>query len=258
MVTQLSAYPIYILLHQYFTIPSAYYNFIKYKKKKKSKGKANNKQEFQLTPQNLEHKSITTTHSKSARHAFLTFESSLFTPSSSTARGDFSFACMDSASWRLSCHPIVSSYKIQIQITIRWCRATQVNFQYCAWSVSVNTMSGSANVKHFYAYSATSLGFQDRFASLLLYLSFKLPVTTQNKATSYASDLLEPIHKTQLKQGSFPSLWKFISKAADSILFHIYFSFRKKKKLPVNGKPAKNHNFSINKSTHVCSTIYRC
>lgn len=67
------------------------------KYKNENINKTNNDQEFQLMPQSFERKAITTTYSNSARHVFLTFESSLLTPSSITARGDFSFACMDSA-----------------------------------------------------------------------------------------------------------------------------------------------------------------
>lgn len=52
----------------------------------------------------------------------LTFESSLLTPSCSTAWGDFSFAWAEWAIWRLSCHPTVSSYKRQVQTRMRWYR----------------------------------------------------------------------------------------------------------------------------------------
>lgn len=68
---------------------------MKYENEDTDETKSN--QEFQLKPQNFEHMLITTTHSNSNRHALLTFESSLLTPSSNMARGDFCFTCMDSA-----------------------------------------------------------------------------------------------------------------------------------------------------------------
>lgn len=212
-----------MLLHQYITFLSDYYNFIKHRND--NSGKTSNYQEFQLVPPNFEHKAINTTHSNSARYVFLTFESSLLIPSSSTAWGDFSFACMDSAIWRLSCHPIVSSYKTQIYITIRWYRSSQVSFQYCEWSVPVNTMLGSTKVKHFYTMHILQILLDSKTDLLLSHqiYQFKLPVTTRNKATSYASDLLESIKKTTTKDPN--SLWEAYQKSCGFSFISYLFLF---------------------------------
>lgn len=55
-----------------------------------------------------------------------------------------------------------------------------------------------------------------------------------NKATSYVSDFIHPIHRTHAVVSEYSRfflfLWKFISKVADSFLFHIYFTLQKRKK----------------------------